>query len=103
MSPVDIAAALEQIIPEVDGYQPQGWAYAAAAVLAEHRDTILAALRAATSDEAVKRALEARAEADSEPLQYVLIRGLSAIGYAQPSAASWDIMHAALRAARSLP
>lgn len=48
--------------------------------------------------------MSATTEDTPEGLQYVLIRGLSAMGYAQPSVESWVLLRAALAAfLRSFP
>jgi hypothetical protein len=55
------------------------------------------------TDIQVKAALGAVTNELPESIQYCLIRGLSAMGFAQPSIESWDIMRAALEAAISTP
>jgi hypothetical protein len=47
----------------------------------------------------VARALNATTDEFPEGVQYVMMRGLSAMGAAQPSLGSWQLMWAALRAA----
>ena len=52
------------------------------------------------SDEAVEAALASKPFDDGdEVMQYILMRGLSAIGFKLPTAGSWDVMRAALLAA----
>jgi hypothetical protein len=46
----------------------------------------------------VEAALETKTDETPEGLQYVIIRGLHAIGFAQPSLESWTIVEAELEA-----
>lgn len=51
------------------------------------------------TDPRVAAALNVTTPDTPESVQYVLIRGLHAMGYAQPTAESWALMAAALEAA----
>ncbi len=51
-----------------------------------------------TGTDPVMAALGATTEETTESIQYVLIRGLSAMGYAQPSQEAYALMQAALAA-----
>lgn len=54
------------------------------------------------SDEMVEAALNVKPFDDGdENVQYILLRGLSAMGFKLPSHATWDVMRAALEASRS--
>lgn len=52
-----------------------------------------------TREPRVAAALNATTPDTPEGLQYVLIRGLHAMGYAQPTLESWALIRAALEAA----
>ena len=50
-------------------------------------------------DDVVERALSIKTEGCPEGLQYVLIRGLHAMGFQQCSSETWDLMRAAIEEA----
>lgn len=52
-----------------------------------------------TPDKRVNAALSATTSETPESIQYVLIRGLSAMGYAQPVTEAYALVEAALNAA----